>query len=153
MVVDGGREEERTQEEWGCSVSQPALFFWRLHSSFSLLSSHSGTGSLTAAATELDGCDLIWLEKTFVIHVSFFFFFLASTKTRFLCSHVNQYVQLLKSHSHIFHSFMLNIQFTILGVLAAADQQEEPFSFNLDHCSTWWIEVVLRFYYPTVMIS
>lgn len=30
----------------------------------SLLSSHSGTGSLTAAATELDGFYLLWLEKT-----------------------------------------------------------------------------------------
>lgn len=48
--------------------------FLRLHSFsggctldfLSLLCSHSGAGSLTAAVTELDGFDLLWLEKTFM---------------------------------------------------------------------------------------
>ena len=74
--MDRGSEEERTQEGRGCSVSQAAPFFfyftfgysWRLHSSFhSFLCSHSVTGSLTTAATDLDGFDLLWLENTFML--------------------------------------------------------------------------------------
>lgn len=50
-------------------ISQAALFFSGGCTLlfFSSLCSHSGTGSLTAAATELDGFDLLWLEKTFML--------------------------------------------------------------------------------------
>lgn len=72
--MDGGREEEeeRTREGRGCSVfSGCTLLLLFLPPGgctlpfFHRSVSHCGTGSLTAAATELDGFDLLWLEKTF----------------------------------------------------------------------------------------
>lgn len=66
VVVDGRKGKERIWEGRGFSVSQAALFSGGCTLDFlSLLCSHSGTGSLTAAVTELDGFDLLWLENTF----------------------------------------------------------------------------------------
>ena len=67
--MNGGREEERTQEGWGCSVSQAAPFFFfllLLPGGYTLPFIHISVltlalGSLTA--TDLDGFDLFWLEK------------------------------------------------------------------------------------------
>lgn len=92
-------EEERTQEGWGRRFSQPALFFFIFNFIFFIflpeaalfhlsLSSHSGTGFLTATATELDGFDLLWLKQTknptdlYSVDTSTFH---ATTKTLFFC--------------------------------------------------------------------
>lgn len=82
----------------------------------SLLSSHSGTGSLTAAATELDGFYLLWLEKTL-------FMLWTPTHTR---THTTCFVKCICIHGHKntqgLNKLILNvymITFRVVSVIAA----------------------------------
>lgn len=94
----------------------------------SLLSSHSGTGSLTAAATELDGFYLLWLEKTL-------FMLWTPTHTR---THTTCFVKCICIHGHKntqgLNKLILNvymITFRVVSVIAAVNQQVEQFPTTL----------------------
>lgn len=141
-------------------------YFWRLHSSFlSLLCSHFGNGSLTAAAAaELDGFDLLWLEKTLIlwthkhrlhfihiftlypnIHLHFsmiFIVFVIHENIEYLTKFTVIYTEHTHTESHIclIHTVECLLFFF---------QEVEQFLFNLDHCSTWWLEVI--FYFVSLM--
>lgn len=64
-------EEERTQGGMGPQILSACTLFFKNYFIFLpeaalfhlSLSSHSGTGSLTATATEVDGFDLLWLKE------------------------------------------------------------------------------------------
>lgn len=122
-----GREAARTPGGTGLQYFSTRTLFFPPRgctlSFCSLLSSHSGTGSLTAAATELDGFYLLWLEKTL---------FMLWTHTH-TCTHTC-FVKCICIHGHKnmqgLNKLILNVSiitFRVVSVIAAVNQQVEQF--------------------------